>query len=70
MQILYSGAVQGVGFRYSVKSVASGYEVTGTVRNLADGRVELLAEGGKTNWKPLEKASGTQAWSISFRRKM
>jgi acylphosphatase len=47
MQILYSGAVQGVGFRYSVKSVASGFEVTGTVRNLVDGRVELLAEGVK-----------------------
>jgi acylphosphatase len=47
MQILYSGSVQGVGFRYSVKSVANGFEVTGTVRNLADGRVELLAEGVK-----------------------
>jgi acylphosphatase len=47
MQILYSGTVQGVGFRYSVKSVANGFEITGTVRNLADGRVELLAEGVK-----------------------
>ncbi len=47
MQILYSGTVQGVGFRYSVKTAASGYEVTGTVRNLTDGRVELLAEGVK-----------------------
>jgi len=47
LQILYSGSVQGVGFRYSVKSVANGFEVTGTVRNLADGRVELLAEGTK-----------------------
>ncbi len=45
MQILYSGCVQGVGFRYSVKSVAAGYEVAGTVRNLSDGRVELIAEG-------------------------
>jgi len=47
MQIYYSGTVQGVGFRYSVKSVANGFEVTGTVRNLGDGRVELLAEGVK-----------------------
>jgi acylphosphatase len=45
MQIFYSGSVQGVGFRYSVKSVAAGYEVTGWVRNLPDGRVELVAEG-------------------------
>ena len=45
MRVLYSGHVQGVGFRYTAKAVASGFEVTGTVRNLADGRVELLAEG-------------------------
>lgn len=47
MQIFYSGNVQGVGFRYTVKSVATGFEVTGTVRNLVDGRVELVAEGEK-----------------------
>jgi len=47
MHVLYSGRVQGVGFRYTVKTVASGYEAVGTVRNLPDGRVELLAEGRK-----------------------
>jgi acylphosphatase len=47
MQILYSGNVQGVGFRYTVKSTAAGFEVTGTVRNLPDGRVELAAEGSE-----------------------
>ena len=45
MQVLYSGNVQGVGFRYTAKLVATGFEVTGTVRNLPDGRVELIAEG-------------------------
>jgi len=45
MQILYSGQVQGIGFRYTAKSVAAGFEVIGTVRNLPDGRVELAAEG-------------------------
>ena len=45
MQVFYSGHVQGVGFRYTVKTVAWGFEVTGTVRNLQDGRVELIAEG-------------------------
>ena len=45
--IFYSGRVQGVGFRYTVKTVAAGFEITGTVRNLADGRVELLAEGAR-----------------------
>ena len=47
MQVFYSGRVQGVGFRYSVRKVANEFEVTGSVRNLADGRVELVAEGNK-----------------------
>ncbi len=47
LQIFYSGHVQGVGFRYTVKSLAAGFEVVGTVRNLTDGRVELIAEGTK-----------------------
>ena len=40
----YEGRVQGVGFRYTVKSIAQGFDITGTVRNLPDGRVELLAQ--------------------------
>jgi acylphosphatase len=65
MQVLYSGNVQGVGFRYTVKTVATGFEVTGTVRNLADGRVELVAEGAKTNLKAFSRPSGSRASSIS-----
>jgi acylphosphatase len=45
MTVFYSGRVQGVGFRYTVKALTPGFEVTGTVRNLDDGRVELIAEG-------------------------
>ncbi len=41
--IFYSGRVQGVGFRYSTKQIAAGFEVAGWVKNLPDGRVELLA---------------------------
>lgn len=44
-QVFYSGRVQGVGFRYSVKQIAKGFDITGWVRNLADGRVELQASG-------------------------
>ena len=47
MQVFYSGRVQGVGFRYTVKSVARGFEVVGWVRNLADGGVEMVAEGAR-----------------------
>lgn len=41
----YSGRVQGVGFRAEVLAVARGYEVTGYVTNLPDGRVHVHAEG-------------------------
>ncbi|MDW7993904.1 MAG: acylphosphatase [Gemmatales bacterium] len=41
----YSGHVQGVGFRYTAHRLAQRYQVAGFVRNLRDGRVELVAEG-------------------------
>ncbi len=44
-EVYYAGSVQGVGFRYTVRSLASRFEVTGFVRNLSDGRVHLVAEG-------------------------
>ncbi len=47
MGIFYSGHVQGVGFRYTAKTVATGFEISGVVRNLSDGRVELVAEGAR-----------------------
>lgn len=43
--VYYSGRVQGVGFRFTAKHIARSYSVTGRVRNLPDGRVELIAEG-------------------------
>jgi acylphosphatase len=43
--VFYEGRVQGVGFRYTVRQIATGYDITGFVRNLPDGRVELLAAG-------------------------
>lgn len=42
--VFYTGHVQGVGFRYSTKRIASGFDVTGWVKNLPDGRVELFAQ--------------------------
>ena len=41
----FTGRVQGVGFRFTATHMARGYSITGWVRNLPDGRVELLAEG-------------------------
>jgi acylphosphatase len=56
MQVFYSGHVQGVGFRYTVKSVATGFELTGTVRNLSDGRVELVCEGAREELEAFRQA--------------
>lgn len=47
-----------MGFRYTVKTVARGYEVTGSVRNLPDGRVELVAEGEREELELFLKAIG------------
>lgn len=44
-RVCFTGRVQGVGFRYTVRSVARGYKVSGYVRNMPDGSVELVAEG-------------------------
>jgi acylphosphatase len=41
----FSGRVQGVGFRYTVQNLAMQYNVAGFVRNLPDGRVEIIMEG-------------------------
>ena len=43
--VYYSGHVQGVGFRYNALGCARAYAVTGMVRNLDDGRVEMVVEG-------------------------
>lgn len=56
LQVFYSGRVQGVGFRYTAKNVAMGFEVSGIVRNLPDGRVELIAEGLKDELEGFQQA--------------
>ena len=43
--IYYVGTVQGVGFRYTTRSFAVELTLSGWVRNLADGRVEIMVEG-------------------------
>jgi len=56
LRVLYLGHVQGVGFRYTVKSVATGYELAGRVRNLSDGRVELTVEGERSELEAFAQA--------------
>lgn len=45
LHVIFSGRVQGVGFRYTVCELSAGFDVTGSVKNLWDGDVELTAEG-------------------------
>jgi acylphosphatase len=45
LQVFYEGHVQGVGFRFTVRHIAKGFDVTGWVRNLPDGRVEVQVTG-------------------------
>jgi acylphosphatase len=45
VQVFYEGRVQGVGFRWTVRHIAKGFDVTGWVRNLIDGRVEMQVNG-------------------------
>ncbi|MGI8891760.1 MAG: acylphosphatase [Chthoniobacterales bacterium] len=58
LQIFFEGNVQGVGFRWSVKHVAKGFDVTGWVRNLPDGRVELQAHGEEEEVREFVTAIG------------
>jgi len=44
----YSGSVHGVGFRFTSERLASSLGISGWVRNLSDGRVELVCEGKET----------------------
>jgi acylphosphatase len=50
---VFSGHVQGVGFRYTAMNIAQSYDVTGYVRNLADGGVEMVVEGNDAQRKGL-----------------
>jgi acylphosphatase len=52
----FEGHVQGVGFRYQTMAVAKGFEVSGTVQNLIDGRVCLCAEGDEAEVQAFQAA--------------
>ncbi len=45
LRVLYSGRVQGVGFRFTCQRLSELFPIAGSVRNLAEGSVELVADG-------------------------
>lgn len=53
IRAVFSGRVQGVGFRVTVKRAAERHSVKGYAKNLADGCVELLAQGNRLNIEQL-----------------
>jgi acylphosphatase len=68
LQVLYEGNVQGVGFRWSVRHIATGFDVTGWVRNLRDGRVELQVGGDESEVLAFLDAIKTSELASHIRR--
>lgn len=61
-----SGEVQGVGYRFFAQRVAARHQVVGYVRNLRDGRVEVLAEGSPESVEALrdDLAAGPESGHV------
>ncbi len=51
VEVYFSGIVQGVGFRFTTATLSKRFQVTGYVKNLSDGRVEVVAEGNDLELK-------------------
>ena len=60
--IIVTGEVQGVGFRYRVSRAAAHYGVTGWVRNLPDGSVEMELEGIREDLDAVLTSAGSSMW--------
>lgn len=56
IQVIYEGSVQGVGFRWTVRNLAKGFDVAGWIRNLIDGRVEMQVSGAEDEVRAFLKA--------------
>ena len=68
IQVFYEGNVQGVGFRYSVRQIAKGFDITGSIQNLRDGRVELLAAGEEEEVRAFLEAIGQSELRAHIRK--
>jgi acylphosphatase len=68
IQVFYEGNVQGVGFRWTVRHIAKGFDVTGWVGNLADGRVELQVNGEENEVRAFVAAIGESELRAHIRK--
>ena len=68
LQIFFEGNVQGVGFRWSVKHIAKGFDVAGWIQNLPDGRVEMQASGEEAEVRAFLEAIGQSELRAHIRK--
>ena len=68
LQIFYEGRVQGVGFRWTVRHLAKGFEVIGWIRNLIDGRVEMQVCGKEDEVRSFLDAIGKSELRAHIRK--
>ncbi len=68
VEVFYEGRVQGVGFRWSVRNVAKGFDVTGWVQNLPDGRVQMQVSGEKEEVDAFLKAIAEASCASHIRK--
>jgi acylphosphatase len=70
LHIYYTGQVQGVGFRYTARTIANELGLTGWVRNVPDGSVELIAEGEEKALQQLNDALKREMNYASFKEQL
>lgn len=58
VRYIVHGRVQGVGFRYFTARMAEAFDIRGTVRNLEDGSVEIVASGTSENLRSFKEQIG------------
>jgi acylphosphatase len=68
LQVFYEGRVQGVGFRWTVRNVAKGFDVKGWIRNLIDGRVEMQIAGSEDEVRAFLDAIGESELRAHIRK--
>ena len=68
LQVFFEGRVQGVGFRWSIRHIAKGFDLKGWVRNLIDGRVEMQESGDEAEVRAFLEAIGQSELRAHIRK--